>query len=117
VVTSVSLPTVYFQYTAAPKATAPAQALTQKLRLLGYKVPGEERVDAAQGKREARYFYPQDKDDAEKLAQDTTNALGDLGFPEKPPVAVRSMLDFTGKKNAAGVLELWLDLTAKPAAN
>ena len=72
VVTSVSLPTVYFQYTAAPKVTAPAQALSQKLKAIGYKLPGEERVEAAQGKREVRYFYPQDKDDAEKLAQDTT---------------------------------------------
>ena len=81
VVTSAGLPTVYFQYTAAPKVTAPAQALTQKLRALGYKLPGEERVEAAQGKREVRYFYPQDKDDAEKLAQDTTNALPNLGSP------------------------------------
>ena len=117
VVTSAALPTVYFQYTAAPKVTAPAQALTQKLRALGYKLPGEERVEAAQGKREVRYFYPQDKDDAEKLAQDTTNALPNLGIPEKPPVAARSMLDFSGKKNAPGVLELWLDLSAKAAAN
>jgi len=116
VLTSVSLPTVYFQYTAAPKVTAPAQALSQKLKAVGYKLPGEERVDTAQGKREVRYFYAPDKDDAEKLAQDTTKALADLGIPDKPPVTARSMLDFSGKKNAPGVLELWLDLTAKTAA-
>jgi hypothetical protein len=115
-ITSASLPTVYFQYTAPPKATPPAQQLSQKLRAIGYKLPGEERVEAAQGKREVRYFHQSDKDDAEKLAQDTTNALGDLGLPEKPPVGVRAMLD-VAKKNAPGVIELWLDLTAKAAAN
>ena len=116
VLTSVSLPTVYFQYTAAPKVTAPAQALSQKLKAIGYKLPGEERVDTAQGRREVRYFYPPDKDDAERLAQDTTKALRGSRFPDKPPVTTRSMLDYSGKKSAPGVLELWLDLTAKTAA-
>jgi hypothetical protein len=116
VLTSVSLPTVYFQYTAAPQVSAPARALSQKLKTIGYKLPGEERVEAAQGRREVRYFYAPDRDDAEKLAQDTMKALADLGFPDKPPVTARSMLDFSGKKNAPGVLELWLDLTPKAAA-
>ena len=116
VVASESLPTVYFQYTAAPNVTAPAQALSQKLKAIGYKLPGEERVEAAQGRREVRYFYASDKDDAEKLAQNTTKALADLGLPDKPAVTTRSMLDFYGKKNASGVLELWLDLTTSKAA-
>ena len=116
VLTSVSLPTVYFQYTAAPKVTTPALALSQKLKAIGYKVPGEERVDTAQGRREVRYFYAADKDEAEKLAQDTTKALADLGLPDKPAVTTRSMLDYSGKKSAPGVLELWLDLTAAKAA-
>ena len=96
--------------------TTPALALSQKLKAIGYKVPGEERVDTAQGRREVRYFYPPDKDDAEKLAQDTTKALADLGLPDKPAVTTRSMLDYSGKKSAPGVLELWLDLTAAKAA-
>ena len=83
VLTSASLPTVYFQYTAAPKVTAPAQALSQKLKTIGYKLPGEERVDTAQGRREVRYFYAPDKDDAERLAQDTTKALAELGSPRQ----------------------------------
>ena len=95
---------------------APAQALSQKLKAIGYKLPGEERVDTAQGRREVRYFYAPDKDDAERLAQDTTKALAELGFPDKPAVTTRSMLDYSGKKNAPGVLELWLDLTASKAA-
>jgi hypothetical protein len=115
VIASASLPTVYFQYTDATKLPS-AQALSQKLQAIGYKLPGEQRVEAAQNKREVRYFYQQDKDDAEKLAQETTKALPDLGLPDKPAVTIRSMLDYTGKKNAPGVLELWLDLTTKAAA-
>jgi hypothetical protein len=115
VLTPISLPTVYFQYAAAPKTTT-AQALSQKLRAIGYRLPGEERVDAAQGRREVRYFYAADKDDAEQLAQDTTKALADIGLPDKPAVTTRSMQDFSGKKNAPGVLELWLDMTASKAA-
>jgi hypothetical protein len=90
--------------------------VSQKLKAIGYRLPGEERVDAAQGRREVRYFYAADKDDAEQLAQDTTKALADIGLPDKPAVTTRSMQDFSGKKNAPGVLELWLDMTASKAA-
>jgi hypothetical protein len=115
VVASASLPTVYFQYATAQRAQA--QAFSLKLQALGYKLPGEERVDAAQGKREVRYFYALDKEAAEKLAQDTTRTLQDLGYPAAPPATTRSMLTVTDKKNVPGVVELWVDLVRAAAAN
>lgn len=111
VIASTSPPTVYFQFATAPRPQA--QALSKLLQDMGYKMPGEERVDAAQGKREVRYFYPQDKTAAERLAQDTTKALRTAGYTPGPPIAVLSMVDFKGRKNAPGVVELWLDLSPR----
>jgi hypothetical protein len=114
VLTSDSVSTVYFQYTTAAQRPQ-AQALSKKLQALGYKVPDEDRVDAAQGKREVRYFYDQDKDAAVKLAADTTKALQEMGLPSNPPVTAKLLAVIS--KNAQGIIELWVDLTAPKAAN
>lgn len=107
------LPTVYFHFATAMRGQV--EAVSKQLKDMGYAIPGEERLDAAQGKREVRYFYPQDEIAARKLAQDTGRALQAAGHPSTPPIAVKSLTDFAGKKNAPGVVELWLDLPARAA--
>ncbi len=110
-VVSIGLPTVYFQFTTAPREQA--QLLSKELQSNGYKIPGEERVEEAAGKRQVRYFYAQDKTPADKLAQDTAQVLQKLGYAVTQPVTVKDFTDFTGKKNPVGVVELWLDLPAR----
>lgn len=109
VVNALRLPTVFFQYTGGDSASGSASVLSQRLQQRGYKVPGEERVDAAQGRREVRYFYKEDKEAADALAQDVRKIVLDEATLADFPVTVRPFLDGSGRKNAPGTVELWYD--------
>ncbi len=105
-VVKLALSTVYFQFAGGSRDQA--QQLSKALQEKGYKIPGEERMGAAAGKREVRYFYAGQKTIAAQLATDTTQALQRLGYPSLLVSAV-----FVGdptKNNSDGKLELWLEI-------
>lgn len=110
-VVSLGNPTVYFQFATAPREQA--QAVSAALQTKGYRIPGEERSTAAAGQRQVRFFYPQDKNAAAKLASEVNTVLQGLGYSSDPPVMVADVSDSTGKKKPAGVVELSLDLPAR----
>ncbi len=107
-----SKPTVFFQFAGGRRDQA--EALSAALTDEGYVVPGIDREIGATGRREIRYFHEEDLAAAERLAQDTTSALGIL-YPDRtvPDIAVKSFLSYGGKKPRPGVIELWLALPAK----
>jgi len=104
-----ALSTVYFQFAGGSRDQA--KLLSKALQDKGYKIPGEERVGAAAGQREVRYFNDDQKSIAVQLAIDVTQALQQLGYPSLAVTA-----KFAGdpaKSNADGKLELWLELPPK----
>jgi energy-coupling factor transporter ATP-binding protein EcfA2 len=108
-VTKLALPTIYFQFAGGSRDQA--QQLSKALQDKGYKIPGEERIATAAGKREVRYFYAAQKTIAAQLASDTTQILQRLGYPSLSVSAV-----FAGdptKSNPDGKLELWLEIPPK----
>ena len=104
-------PTVWFQFAGAPRPQA--QDFSRALVKKGYIVPGEDREPGAAGKREVRYFYPEDKSLATRLATDAVDALQELGYNPPPQVAVKSLVEYEGKKPRPSTLELWLELPAR----
>jgi uncharacterized phage infection (PIP) family protein YhgE len=102
--------TVFFQF--AGGRHEQAQAVSAALTAEGYIVPGEDRQGGAAAKHEVRYFHDDDNAAAQRLAQDTTNALRALGYTARsvPDVTVNSLVAYRGKKPRAGVLELWLEI-------
>ncbi len=109
-VEQVALPTVYFQFSTVPREKAKQVSLA--LQAKGYRIPGEERIDMKRGLDEVRYFYPQDKDAADKLAADVTETLRSLGYTGLPPTVSQSYTSLPSKKNRPGIIELWIDLPA-----
>ncbi|MGE0725298.1 MAG: hypothetical protein AB7O45_13045 [Alphaproteobacteria bacterium] len=99
--------TVFLQFAGGVREQA--QRLTAALRAEGYGVPGEERVATAAGKREVRFFWPEDKIAAEKLARDAGAALARLDFGSGPVRAV-DLTTFPGAKPRQGTLELWIEI-------
>ncbi|MBI3435690.1 MAG: hypothetical protein HY056_11540 [Proteobacteria bacterium] len=102
-------PVVYFQYASAPAASA--QQFSQTLQQRGYRIPGVEATDLAKSLNEVRFYYPDDKEAAAKLARDTSAALRE----RYPTMAATKDIDLTAKRGARnfpGVIELWLDLPA-----
>jgi myosin heavy subunit len=102
--------TVFFQFAGGRREQA--EALSASLKAKGFIVPGEDREGGAAGKHEVRYFHNQDKEAAERLANDTTAALRTLGYPERDALTVvaESFVSYTGKKPRPGVVELWLEI-------
>jgi hypothetical protein len=100
------LATVFLQY---GKSVPPemAHAVGERLKAKGYVVPTESRMpnDA----REVRFFYPDDRDAASRLATDVTAALQTMGLQDLT-VEVRDRTDWGKAKPRAGTLELWLAL-------
>lgn len=94
-----SAQTVFVQFAGMPREDA--QALSAKLRSLGWNIPnpGEERVDAAAGKNEVRYNPGVDADRraAELLAADLTAA--------GQPVTARAVPII-----GANTLEIWISI-------
>ena len=72
-------------------------------------MPGEERTEAAYGKREVRYFHADDQDAANELAKAATQVLAELGYQDLT-VTTQDFTEYRGKKPRSGVLELWVDL-------
>jgi uncharacterized protein YoxC len=101
-------PTVWFQFAGGSRAQA--EEFSRTLEAKRYILPGEERVGAAAGKREVRFFYPDDAETARRLAADTGEVMRSLGYNPQPQVQVRSLTDYAGKKPKQGVMELWLEL-------
>lgn len=105
-VVSLALPTVYFQFAGGSREQA--VAMSRALQDLGYKIPGEERTPKAAGLREVRYFEANDRPAADKLAQNATQLLAQLGYRAQPPIRVVQAAP--GPNNPDNNIELWLEL-------
>jgi hypothetical protein len=97
-------PIVYVQFAGGDRARA--QQFADNLRTHGYRIPAVQPSSDARGLNEVRYYYPQDKATAEKVASDVTQVLRQRGY-NLPPTKV---VDSTGSAGHPGALELWLDL-------
>jgi hypothetical protein len=97
--------TAYVQFTGGNRADI--QAVSAKLRASGWTVPGEERLGAAAGKHEVRYFRDSDRSAAELLATDVAAALADVGLPR---VQITPKKVSVGKLPPEGILELWIEI-------
>lgn len=108
-VDEIAQPTVYFQFAGASEgAKKLSQALSAELKQKGYTVPGEERLDAARGLNEVRYFYAADEAGAKILASDVTEALRKLGVRTSAETKASDFTKFASKKNRSGIVELWV---------
>ncbi len=107
-VVKLALSIVNFQFTGSRDQ---AQRISKGLQDIGYKIQGEERNDAASGKREVRYFYDGQKAVADKLVDDTNQTLKKSGYPPLSGPAV--LIGSTPRNNPDGRLELWIDLRQK----
>ena len=104
--------TVYVQFAQLTRENA--KALSSQLSA-NWKVPGEERLDSAEGLHEIRCYYEDDcKAAAIRLKADVEEALARLGFG-KVEIGINSLLKFTPKPRQ-GVMELWLGLENPPKA-
>jgi len=102
--------TVFFQFAGVRREQA--QELSAALKTKGYIVPAEDRESNAAGKHEVRYFYEQDQEAAQQLADDVNRALDSLTYPkDRETISAKSLVYYRGKKPRPGVLELWLAMT------
>ena len=108
-VVKLALSTVYLQFAGGTRDQA--RQLSKSLQDKGYKIPGEDRTEAAAGKREVRYFYAAQKAIGIQLAADATQALQRLGYPSLQVSAV--LAANPAKSNPDGKLELWLEIPPK----
>lgn len=99
------MPTVYFQFAGVKRELA--KAISKKLTALDYTMPGEERRGWAAGKKEIRYFFEDDADQAGKLAEDLNLILENDGFQAE--ITVENYTVYKGAKPRPGTLELWLE--------
>jgi len=97
--------TVFLQYSGSTRADT--KELAAMLESNGFYVPGEEFAESAYGKREVRFFHPEDEDAAKELAESATRAIQAQGYKDLT-IDVKDFTEFTGKKPRAGVLELWV---------
>ncbi len=102
--------TVFFQFAGGRREQA--EALSAALKAKGYYVPGEDREGGAARKHEVRYFHLDDKETAERLADEATAALQSLGYSDHDVlnVVAESFISYRGKKPRPGVVELWLEI-------
>jgi hypothetical protein len=105
--------TVFFQFAGGEREQA--KALSEALKKADYIVPGEEREGGAAGKHQVRYFYTQDRVEAERLAQDATRALRNLGYSisQVPNIEPKDFVSYRGKKPSQGTVELWLEIPSR----
>ena len=110
---SVSKPTLFVQFVGGTRDQM--VSVTNILRNGGdFTVPAEESTKGAVGQHEIRYFYPEDKADADKAQAAVNAALAEKGL-RIARVTLQPMLDYP-KKPPRGVFELWLDLTPPASA-
>lgn len=92
-----------------------ATALVKRLTSDEFIIFDPERTDLANNKQEVRYFHAEDKDAAEKLANQTIAKLSELGYTDtNTDVKVVSFVPSQEKKPRPGVIELWLQIPKKP---
>lgn len=98
---------VYVQFAGGTRRTI--EAVDKRLQAKGWRVPGEERVKLAAGKREIRYYYNDDKKAAEELEGDLRKALTDENL-NSAPFALRLIDPDNFKiRPAKGILEIWIE--------
>lgn len=105
--------TVFLQFAVGTREQA--HEISQTLALGEFIIPEPDRTEAALNKYEVRYFYDDDKEAAERLANSANKILNDLGYSkdENSNIEPKSFVDFTGKKPRQGVIELWLEIPIK----
>lgn len=101
-------PTVYLQF--AGGARSKAVELSEKLRVDGFVMPGEERHAGAAGKREIRYYYEADLEGANALASATLTAMTGMGYADDEPFTINDLTGYRGTKPKPGIIELWVEL-------
>lgn len=97
--------TVYVQFAGGRREDI--QLISKYLLDAGWTVPGEERLGAAAGKREVRYFHDSDAATADLLAEDVNKAVTAVGFKR---LGVKGRQVAVKHKPAAGILELWVEI-------
>lgn len=101
---------VFFQFYGMPNDAA--QALSERLRLAGYIVPGAEQVTMGSGGlSQIRFFWPEDETRAADLKGDVEKALSQTAIAARP-ITVVSRIDWTKEKPRRGTVELWIGLPA-----
>lgn len=97
--------TAYVQFAGGKRGDM--ELISKNLRDVGWTVPGEERIGAAAGKKEVRYFHDSDAEAASLLAKDVNKAIIAVGFNPMEVVASKVPV-----KNlpAVGIIELWLEI-------
>jgi hypothetical protein len=96
--------TVYLQFSGAAMRSD-AQLVSAALKQRGFRVRGEERV--ASKVKEVRFYYRDDEQIAQKLAQDTNELLREKAFGDFP-ISARNFENYSGTKPPRHTLELWL---------
>ncbi|MBX3566910.1 MAG: hypothetical protein KF914_02555 [Rhizobiaceae bacterium] len=88
------------------------KAVTAQLRQQGWRVPGEERIASAAGKREIRYFHEGDRLAANLLRDNLNSTLQSVGFSS---LEIREVGEPTSvaKKPAKGILEIWVQIPGR----
>jgi hypothetical protein len=102
-------PMVYVQYMGA---SATADAFTQQLKTSSFRIPGMESTDLAKGLNEVRFYHPEERESAKRLADSIPSVAEQLRLPG---LAAPKLVDLTAKagpRNFPGVVELWIDLSA-----
>lgn len=101
--------TVYVQFAGGKRPDI--VAVTDRLRADGWRVPGEERIAGAAGKKLIRYYYENDEPAAKALAKDLLQALNDTGFTRFTAIETQK-LDPSSFKNppVEGILEVWVEI-------
>ncbi|KIC46194.1 hypothetical protein RA29_19675 [Tateyamaria sp. ANG-S1] len=97
--------TVYFQFAGSSRELA--EAISARLEDRGYFMPGEERTSIAAGKREIRFFFDEDREQAEGLMKELNDVLLVMGL--KADVSLADFTNFQGAKPRRKTLELWLE--------
>jgi uncharacterized protein YoxC len=98
--------TVYFQYSGRLSGDE-VKAITADLGRKNFSVPGVERSPSTV--QEVRYFYPEDAEEAKRLAQDVEKILAETGIGGVD-VTVRNLTGWARAKPPQGTVELWLHI-------
>jgi len=99
--------TVYFQYSGRLSGDE-VKAITADLGRKNFSVPGVERSPSTV--QEVRYFYPEDAEEAKRLAQDVEKILAETGVG-RVDVTVRNLTGWARAKPPQGTVELWLHIS------
>lgn len=101
-------PTVYFHFAGGTRTKA--KELTANLKEHGFIVPGEQRLASAARLREVRYFFQEDADAANRLAETLTAAIQTVGLPKAPDVKVVNQTNWKFGNPEKGIIEVWMEI-------